>query len=294
MPKLKDGFRGERAIVMPRMVVEKMEKDPLLSSLYITDIGYYPRAAHHYRERRKPLGQYVLIYCVDGEGICRVGEQVHRMSGNQYVVLPADLPHAYQADEANPWTIYWIHFKGTDAHEYARGVDVPVSIVPGKHSRIDRRIDLFEEMFLTLKLGFTQDNLRYVGAAFRYFLTTLSCCTAYRNAVATADEEGIRSILHYMEENIGRRLALAELADYAGYSVSYFSTLFAEIVGQAPLTYFNQLKVQRACELLDFTDMRINQICYKVGIDDPYYFSRLFSRTMGVSPKTYRRMKQNG
>ena len=46
MVKLKDGFTGERALVLPRIIVDKMEEDPLTSMLHITDIGYYPKAKH--------------------------------------------------------------------------------------------------------------------------------------------------------------------------------------------------------------------------------------------------------
>ena len=63
MVKLKDGFTGERALVLPRIIVDKMEEDPLTSMLHITDIGYYPKAKHHFRERKEPINQYVFIYC---------------------------------------------------------------------------------------------------------------------------------------------------------------------------------------------------------------------------------------
>ncbi|MDD6977115.1 MAG: AraC family transcriptional regulator, partial [Prevotellaceae bacterium] len=46
--------------------------------------------------------------------------------------------------------------------------------------------------------------------------------------------------------------------------------------------------IQLACKLLETTDLKINQICAKVGIDDSYYFSRLFTKTIGISPKKYR------
>jgi YesN/AraC family two-component response regulator len=48
------------------------------------------------------------------------------------------------------------------------------------------------------------------------------------------------------------------------------------------------MKIERACQLLTTTNMRINQICHKVGIDDSYYFSRLFKKETGLSPKQYR------
>lgn len=61
MIKLKDGFSGERALVLPQSVVQEMEKDALSSVLHITDIEYYPKALHHFRERTEPVSQFVFI-----------------------------------------------------------------------------------------------------------------------------------------------------------------------------------------------------------------------------------------
>ena len=44
MPRIKEGFKGERAIVLPAFLIEELKQDPLGSELYITDIGYYPHA----------------------------------------------------------------------------------------------------------------------------------------------------------------------------------------------------------------------------------------------------------
>jgi transcriptional regulator len=98
----------------------------------------------------------------------------------------------------------------------------------------------------------------------------------------------INAALKYMEENIEKSISLKELADYTGYSVSHFSAIFKNSTGHSPLSYFNLLKINKACELLETTDMKIIQISYKLGIDDSYYFSRLFTKTIGISPKKYR------
>ena len=79
MIKLKDGFDGERAIVLPQLIISMIEEDPLLAALHITDIGYYPKAEHHFRERNQPINQYVFIYCIDGAGWYSIGEQAYRM-----------------------------------------------------------------------------------------------------------------------------------------------------------------------------------------------------------------------
>lgn len=74
MIKLKNGFLGERALVLPPAVIEDMERSPLLTALHITDIGYYPRAEHHYRQRTTPINQFVFIYCVEGKGWFRLSD----------------------------------------------------------------------------------------------------------------------------------------------------------------------------------------------------------------------------
>uniref|UniRef100_UPI00262A74C7 helix-turn-helix transcriptional regulator n=1 Tax=uncultured Alcanivorax sp. TaxID=191215 RepID=UPI00262A74C7 len=59
--------------------------------------------------------------------------------------------------------------------------------------------------------------------------------------------------------------------------------------GQTPMQAFQRIKVSHACYLLDITEETVVQIAARLGYDDPYYFSRLFKKQMGVSPQQYRR-----
>ncbi|MGI6243015.1 MAG: helix-turn-helix domain-containing protein [Prevotella sp.] len=300
MLKLKDGFTGERCIVLPKMIIEMEQADPLVSSLYITDIGYYPAASHHYRERKKPIEQNVLIYCVQGAGWYKIGDgKEQQVSANQFFILPADKPHIYATLEHNPWTIYWIHFSGNHAHIFAEGAAIPQNITPAMNSRINERNTLFEEIYLTLENGYARENLRYASSLLHYYLATMRYLSLYRISNATEKKEDkvakndiVHAAIHYMKENLEQKLSLQAIADYTGYSGSHFSMIFKKEVGHSPLNYFNLLKVQYACKLLSKTDMRINQICFKVGISDSYYFSRLFIKLMGMSPKEYRKRIQ--
>lgn len=266
----------------------------MLSRLHITDIGYFPRALHHYRERKVPINQYVFIYCTDGEGWYRIGDHTYTVVANQYFILPAGVPHAYGASESAPWTIYWIHFKGDMALYYAKDAAAPMDIRPGNRSRISDRIGLFEEMFTILKSGYSNENLQYVSSLFHYFLGSLRYVQQYRDANGDRHDEAdvVEQAIHFMKENMEKRLSLQEMALHTGYSSSHFSALFRQKTGHSPSAYFNLLKVQYACLLLDTTDMKINQICYKVGMEDMFYFSRLFSKIMGMSPKEYRKSKK--
>lgn len=291
MVKIKDGFQGSRMIVLSQLIVKTMEEDPITAVLHTTDIGYYPKAENHQRDRQIPINQYVLIYCIKGEGWYKIGEHCYTVTSNQYFILPKGKPHSYGTTQNNPWTIYWIHFKGTLAAHYARYATTPISLSPQIHSRISNRIDIFEEIYNTLNASYAITHLRYATTLLHHFLGTLQNIQQYRTATPTDTNDIVSVAIHYMKENLEKKLTLNELAEYIGYSPSHFSALFKQTTGHAPLAYFNLLKIQQSCLLLNTTDMKINQICFKIGIEDTYYFSRLFNKLMGMPPKEYR--KQN-
>lgn len=297
MAKQKDGFHGEQALILPPAIIQRMRSEPNTSMLYITDIGFYPKAINHFRERKTAIEQYVFIYCSEGKGWYSIEGQRYNVTSNQYFILPAHLPHAYGSDEKDPWTIYWIHFSGSLASIFCTPhICRLTEIKPGMHSRIHYRTELFEEIFRILKMGYSLENLSYASSVFHHYLGSLRYLKQYRDTSSDphlqGDTDPVNTVIYYMKENLDKKITLSELANYTGYSPSHFSALFVERTGYAPLNYFNQIKIQKACQLLDFTDMKINQVCYKIGIEDAYYFSRLFSQVMGVSPREYRMIKK--
>ena len=284
MPKQKDGFQGERSVVLPPMVVEMAEKDELASSLFVTDIGYYPNATNHYRERKLAIDQYVLIYCVDGCGWYRLKGKEYQVNKNQFFILPAGEPQIYGANDS--WTIYWVHFRGAHAAIFAEGMQTPQNINVALNSRIRERINIFEELLSTLHAGQGIEDLRYASSLLHHFLASMRYLGQFRRTEGTSDT--IEAAIHFMQENIENRITLQDVIDYIGYSQSHFSALFKKKTGESPIAYFNRLKIEYACKLLKETDLKMNQICYKIGIEDPFYFSRMFSKAKGMSPTAYK------
>ena len=264
--KIKDGFKGERSLIMPEMILKLAKEDSVLKNLHITDIGYYPHATHHYRERTSPIDQCVLIYCVKGSGIYMINGKQYEVKANQYFILPSMIPHAYASNNNDPWIIYWIHFRGELANYYAEGAESPITISTNLSSRIADRNEIFEDIFLTLSDGYTIENLRYTTSLLHFYLGSLRYLPLYRkyHKKATDTEEQnhiiVNAALKYMEENIERQITLQTLAQYTGYSISHFSAIFKSSTGHSPLSYFNILKIKKACELLDTTDMKINRV----------------------------------
>jgi len=103
----------------------------------------------------------------------------------------------------------------------------------------------------------------------------------------------IDSAIQYMQEHITENFSLNELSKFYNYSPSRFSSLFKQKTGYAPIDYFIQMKMQKATQQLDFTDHSIKEISLDMGFDDPYYFSRRFSKVIGMSPTKYRSINKD-
>jgi AraC-like DNA-binding protein len=93
----------------------------------------------------------------------------------------------------------------------------------------------------------------------------------------------------YIHDHYRDALTLGDLAEQAGMEPKYFSRRFKQIYGRTPIDYQIELRIRNACELLRTADRTLEQVAEGVGIDDVYYFSRLFRKRVGVSPGRYRR-----
>lgn len=93
----------------------------------------------------------------------------------------------------------------------------------------------------------------------------------------------------YIEEHYAEDISLQEVAERAGISGGYLSTMFTQVQGCKFIDYLNQIRVDRACLYLEQNFLKTYEIAYKVGFRDEKYFSKVFKKIKGVSPKEYRR-----
>ncbi len=96
--------------------------------------------------------------------------------------------------------------------------------------------------------------------------------------------------IRHMEKNIREiKISNQTLANLGGMSVNAWARLFKEQTGHSPRKYLVRMRVEKACNLLHHSGLSIEQIASDCGFSDRYYFTRIFSRTMNVSPGVYRK-----
>lgn len=292
-PKLKEGFRGQRMAVYSAEAIRKALDNPLTSDLVIHSMGYFPNAENHCVSSFAGSREYILVYCTKGSGYLTIDGTRHTVNAQQFFVIPMYRAFEMGSSTNNPWTIYWIHFLGSKANTIATSLHGIREIPESEYSRIADRINSLDEMLNIMEANRDAESISYVNMCLHQLFASLLFIDTYREAkyrVSTTKQNSVfycRTI-HYMKENIPNRITISDMAQALGYSESYFYRLFYNETNQAPMTYFMNLKLRKACSLLQKTDLRVYQVAMKVGFDDSYYFSRFFKKQTGFSPKEYR------
>ncbi|WP_455584264.1 AraC family transcriptional regulator [Bacteroides sp.] len=293
MLKIKEGFRGERLISLPSLAIEELKNDELGKELYLSNMGYYPNAKFHYceKEENEP-SNYILVYCTKGEGWLEFNHKKSKVYADQFFILPKEESYAYGSSKENPWSIYWIYFDGKKAEYFSRGFCYPQSLPCNAQSKLKNKLDLFEEIFDCLQKEYSTENMLYASSVLFHFLGSIRCMNPNKKETETIKESNIvEVVLSFMQENMHKRLTLQDIASHVNLSISYFSRIFIAQVGTSPSKYLTQLRMKKACNYLEGTDMKVNQISPLVGFDDPLYFSRLFTIYLKQSPTKYREAK---
>ncbi|MBQ6509378.1 MAG: helix-turn-helix domain-containing protein [Flexilinea sp.] len=93
----------------------------------------------------------------------------------------------------------------------------------------------------------------------------------------------------YVKENFcDPNISLISVANHVCMSAAYFSTVFSQTTGQSFIAYLTAMRMEKAKELLTTTNMKLSDIALEIGYNEPNYFSHVFRKTTGISPKEYR------
>ncbi|MBT3278101.1 MAG: AraC family transcriptional regulator [Phycisphaerales bacterium] len=281
-------FPDMRLVFMPEQLVDQSLQQPITRDLLCTRIGYQGPAAAHYIPRPRGSSEHIMIYCTEGTGWLEIGESQWVIEKNMGFLVPAGVPHAYGAMPENPWANYWIHFKGQQAPDYLKLLSISPASPLLYMNQPEETTIAFEQIYSFLSEVHTIPNLIAASGGLSSLLSVMQLWQGTKEHRSRTAEEQCDNTIHFMHNNLNKTISLRKLARLAGMSTNHYGVLFKRQHQYSPKEYFNRLKIQRACQLLKLTDMRVCEIAEKLGFGDPYYFSRLFKKIIGQSPKSYR------
>ncbi len=292
LPEKGEGFPGQRIVVLPRSVVERARKHALTNGLLPTDVGYFPRAQGHLRERPGGVDQAIFIYCTKGSGWCELSGHYHAVKAGELLVVPPRAPHVYGADESQPWSIHWFHAVGALLDSFLNELGVTADRPVMRIGEDAQLLALFEEVLDIVEHGYTTLQLLYASQTLSHLLAVMIRDHRSGHAEQATTQQKIAQTVAYMKQHLHQPLQLDALAAVANLSRSQFTTLFRQQTGYAPMDYFTRMRMHRACQLLDTTDMSMKAVAAELGYEDALYFSRVFRNVNEVSPRKYQKMRK--
>jgi AraC family transcriptional regulator of arabinose operon len=271
-------------LVLPAPRVREALLRPGTSHLLVTDCGYFPEARSHARTRSRSIDEAVIIVCAKGSGWCRTPSGTFPVGAGEVMILPPGIPHAYGADESDPWTLWWVHVAGARLPELLAEAGMTAEAPVRELSDVFAAVSLIGEVLEWMERDSTTRSLLAAGGAAWHLVTLLA------SDRPAGDERGTRidRAAKYLRDHPAERIEVAELAAMVRLSPSHFATLFKQRLGYPVLQYQTQLRMAHARQLLDTTDKPIPEVAAASGYPDGLYFSRQFKRIHGITPNRYR------
>ena len=121
-----------------------------------------------------------------------------------------------------------------------------------------------------------------------YAAVTGKTMDAIEQEFAGQENRSLQIAQEYIAEHFTEDISLSDVAEKAGISAGYLSTLFSRQLQCKYVDYLNQIRITRACTYLAHTVLKTYEVAYRVGFRDEKYFSRVFKRIKGMNPKEYR------
>jgi AraC family transcriptional regulator of arabinose operon len=264
--------------------------------------GHFHSGGDYRVVRPDGVGSWYLLYTAGGAGRFVIdGERLDLARGDLVLASPRT-EHDY-GTVGNYWESWWAHFQPRpDWHTWW---SLPQALPGLSHVRLTRpsETDRVETAFARLHRDAQRAGLSPTGGVDLHLLdpnlavqltlngieeVLLTAVASLRKDTRQLDPR-VQLVLDTVTSDPSRPYTLTMLAASAQLSASRLAHLFTEQVGDSIMNVVLGLRLQRASELLNATDMSVGQVARAVGFESPHYFSRQFGQRFGLSPTVYRR-----
>lgn len=278
--------------------ISKADKD---FGLWVSTVGYqsvkpytnYPSLEHpsgYYFNtvKGRVLDEYQLIFISRGEGILTTEhyDNMKIKQGKLIMIFPNKW-HTYYPIKEKGWDEYYIGINGPIIETLISRV--PVLIQENQILDIGLNEEL-ETLFRKAIIAAQNDkqlNQQYLVGIAMHIIGLILSANFNKNDENEINQK-IELAISIMNKNINQEIDVIQMANDLNMSYSYFRKAFKKYTGISPNHYFQDLKINKAKELLYSTNISVKEICFELGYNSPEYFTNLFKKKTQKSPIEYR------
>ncbi|GGG87636.1 AraC family transcriptional regulator [Paenibacillus radicis (ex Gao et al. 2016)] len=236
---------------------------------------------------------YIVHYVHSGKGQFSTGGETYKLTaGAGFLITPGTLVH-YTADDTDPWSYSWIGFDGLHARAFLQraGLSVSQPIFHANNGN-DAENNWFEDAYRLLMDAYQRESsdIWEQSVLYRYIAELVECSEARSPEPKRANSKEVymSQAITYIENSYSQKTTVQDIAQAVGLDSTYLSGLFKQQYGLSLQLFLLQFRMNRAVELLANPDLTVSDIARSVGYTDPFLFSKMFKKTIGIPPRAYR------
>lgn len=253
----------------------------------INSCGELRVTADSHIRRYAGRNDYQLIYVCEGQCVVTLNGSVQvAYPGDCVLYRPGEVQDYLLSKKANAHT-YWIHFNGSICPKVLETLSLEdVHIIRTKENRDIEHMVARVCRYYNLKMP----NREIICSGLMQSILALLSNEAHREVQRVVGKGGdrISELISRIKMVPGLNITVAECAEFCNMSKSHFARVFKHVAGMPPVQFMLAIRIERAKELLTFTDKTIAEIGEASGFRDQNYFARTFKKVTGMSPKQYR------
>ncbi|MCD2424535.1 AraC family transcriptional regulator [Niabella pedocola] len=276
--------------------------------LYVTTVGYtkigqhqpYPLSREHPSTHRftwnkgRILNDYYIVFISQGSGVFETAHQASStiQEGSCFLLFPGTW-HRYKPISKIGWEEYWIGFNGYYPQRLMKSgffsKKNPVIHV-GLHEEL---LATFHNLIHTIKNA-TPGYHQLIAGFVVQLLSLVYNASVYKKENTGDAFQYISKAKFLLQEALESDVSMTHVAQQLTVSYSKFRKDFKAVTGLSPNQYHLELRLGKASELLRATSLPVREIADQTGFDTLFYFSRIFKKKFGQSPKHYRERHPRG
>lgn len=246
-------------------------------------------------------------YCHYGEGDLVIEDDLYRFGSDMVSCIPANFLHVTRSDTGVRAFWEYIYISPEDIlRQWGRSAQEirDITEVVGKKSFFIRSEEspmivtliraIFDEM--RQKGGHYRECVRGMAYSLLFEIARFNGKSAVHPALQMIGKNvslQLQNAIEYVEQNYPNNFKIADLAKECHMSETHFRRIFQEKMNMTPVEYVNFVRVKKACELIDRTDISMEDVAERVGFVTPSTFNRNFRRIIGTSPYQWKKRPDN-
>ena len=250
---------------------------------------------HSYGPARR--NHYLFHFIFSGKGYLSSNDSsgnthLYRLEACQgFLICPSQV-NTYYADENLPWEYAWVEFDGVKAMEFMEmaGLDYDHPVY-----RVKKRefASLIRDEIMDIVDNPGQSPIYQIGHLYLLFDRLIQCSAAAKASPAGKMKDFyIKEAISFVEQNYSRDITVEDIAAFCNLNRNYLGKLFREGTNQTLQHFLMHYRMNRAAELLKFSDMNVSEVGKMCGYPNQLHFSRAFKTIYGISPNHWR--EKNG